>query len=410
MPDPGLQSQLGIASARDTKPRMSVNKACKLQAEWHEVNITEPCFIKSLATTPSVLWYIDGDAPPTADRITETSLYPGLSGLGYFSHPGRWWFYFVQSGSSAVQECYIIQPVTDPLSAKIFMDLAAQAMQAVDLRKWGAAAVAAATGVGTQTVDEAAKGPLVRAQVAGLDTSVAAGSQSQVIQARTTLAGGTLVLTLYRLLVDAMLRGYDENNSTASVIQVGEEIAATGRGPMLTEHARGSAYYQSRRGRKFRVTDEGASVTASNGFTATAPRFTLEAGGTKELIIRKIRVSCLAAGTTNLRARVILDPDARYSSGGTSGTVGARNNENGGSSATGGYTFHYGGITATATDADEREMGTECIVNVTGNYVEFLFEDGLIVPASGTLLIYVYDAGATGTAHITIEGEEADVQ
>jgi hypothetical protein len=190
----------------------------------------------------------------------------------------------------------------------------------------------------------------------------------------------------------------------------GDRETSGGFNAVVVSEQRANGYFSSIRARRFVATTEGATVTASNGFTATAPRFTLEAGATNELIVRSIDVCVLAAGTTNMQVRVVIDPDARYSSGGTSGTVGARTNMNVGSAATGSYTFHYGGITATATDADEREIYYGTITNAVGGRLTIPFDDGLIIGASGTLLVYVIDAGATGTASINMVLEDANVQ
>ncbi len=239
----------------------------------------------------------------------------------------------------------------------------------------------------------------------GRETS---GNTMRVIEARAAVAEQSP--GLYRLLTDAAMRVYDVDAGMHQVVSGLEEFVNSDVAFEGSLSGRESGFWASRKGRRFVATSEGTAITVSNGFGATAPRFTLEAGATSELIVRRIRLSCLLAGTTNLQWRAVLDPDARYSSGGTAGTVGARTNTNGGSGSTGGYTFHYGGITATATDADEREIAHGTIVNVTGNERLIEFQDGLIVGASGTLLLYLYDAGAVGTITVDIEFEECNVQ
>lgn len=241
----------------------------------------------------------------------------------------------------------------------------------------------------------------------GRDTS---DNTMRAPEVRTPGAAQSQATTIYRLSTDSVLRAYDAGQSAAMIQLSASAEANNANGFLLTAHGRESGFYTCQRGRRFRVTTEGAAVTVTNGFVATTPRFTLEAGATSELIIRRIKFKCLVAGTTNLQYRIILDPDARYSSGGTTGTVGARVNMNGGSSATVGFTFHYGAITATAADADEREVEYGTIVNVTGEGEEPYLGDGLVVPASGTLLIYLMDAGAVGTVTVLIEGEEVNFQ
>lgn len=239
----------------------------------------------------------------------------------------------------------------------------------------------------------------------GRDTS---DNSMRSIEARGSSANQSA--SVYRLLVDTCLRAAEINVGGYDPLSALREITGVAGSALAVLEQRDRGYWPSRQGRRFVATSEGTAITVSNGFTATAPRMTIEAGATNELILHRIEAYVLVAGTTNLQIRVVIDPDARYSSGGTAGTVGARTNKNGGSSNAGSYTFHYGGITATATDADEREIHYGTIVNVTGNKVTIDFEDDCIIPASGTALIYLMDAGAVGTVALNVTLEDANIQ
>lgn len=245
----------------------------------------------------------------------------------------------------------------------------------------------------------------VAAAAIGRDTT---DNTMRLIESRQSTSA--LVTTLYRLLVDGIQRSFNLRTSAYEIVGGVDTIVGSLITAPLTAEIRSTGYVSAFQGRRFVVTSEGGAITVTNGFTATTPRLTIENGATNELIIRKIKLSCLLAGTTNLQYRIVIDPDARYSSGGTAVTLGARTNMNGGSATNAGFTAHYGAITATATDSDEREIEYGTIVNVTGNGVELDFADGLIVPASGTLLLYLMDAGAVATVAANVVLEEANIQ
>lgn len=215
--------------------------------------------------------------------------------------------------------------------------------------------------------------------------------------------------TLYRLFVDSRQRGVDVVTATEQPITCTQDISGTSGASMLVAESRASAFYACRTGRRFAVTTEGTAVTATNGFTATTPRMTIECGATLAVILRRIDVSVLAVGTTNMQIRVVIDSAARYSSGGTAVTLGSRTNMNIAGSTSTTFTAHYGAITATATTGTQREIHYGVIQNIVGGRYIIEFEDGLIGGLSGTILIYIMDAGGTGTAAINAYLEEASV-
>jgi len=239
----------------------------------------------------------------------------------------------------------------------------------------------------------------------GRDTS---DNTMRAIEARGS--SNSEATSVYRLLTSSLTRGFDPLAAVFDAVQSLREVSGTAGGALAMLDQRASGYWSCRQGRRFMVTSEGTAITVSNGFTATTPRMTIEAGATNEALVRRAEFTCLVAGTTNLQVRIVLDPDSRYSSGGTAVTLGARTNLNGASANNASFTAHYGAITATATDADEREIYYGTIVNATGNRLVLEWEDGLIIPASGTLLIYLMDAGAAGTIAANVTLEDVNVQ
>ncbi len=420
------------------------NKYCfeESNTAWRSITVKHPSVLAPLigAATPPT-YYAHPCRPAGAGAVAQSEALPSYGGFCYLPTPGEWYLQFPLAGSAAGQVCIVAYDVGSPEGANALLKLLAVQKvilatvggTTLDIRNADAEADFAKTlngilsnarlaGFDSDADDwfrlssrligniaglgvAAWRGPLGNAAAFGRDTG---DNTMRPIESRAAVTGQ--VPGLYRLLADIVNRNYDLLQGTYQVRPGIEELASSGATMPMGLMGRESAYASSRRERRFVATSEGAAITVSNGFTATAPRFTLEAGATNELILRKIRMSCLLAGTTNLQWRLVLDPDARYSSGGTAGTVGARTNMNGGSSAAGGYTFHYGSITATATDADEREIAHGTIVNVTGNERIVEFQDGLIVPASGTLLLYLFDAGAVGTVAVDMEFEEANIQ
>lgn len=274
--------------------------------------------------------------------------------------------------------------------------------------------VMSSSGTAADASDADADADFTKTLIGGLSNSRLAGWDSTATdwkRLETNTAGGSAGLSpvRQRLLVDAQARGVEKGGTVDHILALRDDPATAGSALGVIE-SRATGFWASLRGRKYVVTSEGGAITVTNGFTATTPRLTIECGATKELMVRKIKLSCLLAGTTNLQYRIVIDPDARYSSGGTAVTLGARTNMNGGDSTVAGFTAHYGAITATATDADEREIEYGTIVNVTGNSIEITFDDGLIIPASGTLLLYLMDAGGVATIAANVQLEECNVQ
>jgi hypothetical protein len=425
-------------------PQASPNVFSELQGTiWSYDTGGSTGILYSLDASPGTLTYSPDQIQGPAD--TNPKAAKSSNAIALLTYPGIWYFFAAVVGSSAAKENYCFLPCP-PEAMKLLLELQGKVVGVgdVNVTHWGGTAVTAASNFDSDAdVTKTKVGPTINSRLAAYSTGDAdwvklstyspsgitgeghgaqywarvasalfgrdtGDSTMRAIEARGALTAQAR--TLYRLLTDSIARYYDVIQDTY-IGQAGlEETSGLGAGFPAAMVARESQYFSSRRGRRFAVTSEGTAITVSNGFTATAPRMTIEAGATSELIIRKITLSVLVAGTTNLQVRIVLDPDARYSSGGTAVTLGARTNLNGGNSTAADFTAHYGAITATATDADEREVFYGTIVNVTGNERIIEWEDGLIVPASGTLLIYLMDAGAAGTIAANVNLEEANVQ
>ncbi len=222
-------------------------------------------------------------------------------------------------------------------------------------------------------------------------------------------ATSALGTSLYRLLVDAAIRTYDVNagfmNTTAGIEVLHQGALST---PGVSQPRR-DGYWGSRAGRRYRTgTDDMTGVAAATGFVATTPTFLLVAGATAELIIRKIRVGCPLVGTkTSFRVLVKTDTADRFSAGGTTRTP---TTWNAGNAIASGVGRSLEAPTATAEGAGTRIAATSVGPVVAGGLIELDLRDGLIIPASGSLLVYVVGATAAPTVDLDIEFEEANIQ
>lgn len=211
-------------------------------------------------------------------------------------------------------------------------------------------------------------------------------------------------------VVNGRIYAIDQGKGDYGALSAVYESLSSYASTLLAIQARESYYYDSFLGRKQALTLPGnTNVTGTTTFTATAPQVLLQAGAAgNELIINRIRISLVAAaGATPVRVHLVLDSAARYSSGGTSRTP---SNIDGNYGPTDGQTHaeaRDGAITATAAGAGTRDVGERQIINASGNFVEWEWKDGLMVPTDGTLLIYVM--GGTSAPTFTYEIVYADV-
>lgn len=241
-------------------------------------------------------------------------------------------------------------------------------------------------------------GLLVNAQLLGLDTGA---TLMRAIEARNFDNSNDVATTLIGLLVNSRLSVADSGSlawflSAGSRETTNSETAFAG----IVE-GRESGYHSSNRGRRFIATSQtaGAELTAQAAFVATTPTLMLRqaAGATETEVIRSIRIGSGAATPAVIKVVVMLDPDDRFSAGGTAVVP---QNPNEGSAAASGITSFLENPTATAADADERIIFNGQFVGGDGASLTLNFKDELILAGVGSLLIYVFDAASAAAPTI----------
>lgn len=185
---------------------------------------------------------------------------------------------------------------------------------------------------------------------------------------------------------------------------------------------RADAYWSARSARRFTLArKDGGLFQSASAFSATDPQVLCVAPATNEWMIRRIVVEMSETNAGNTFVYVVVDPDNRYSAGGTSfiPTNGFQNTNRGvvGTLSPTNAVFDDGATAITASAADDDEWYSELRVipqwGANGgvkNSTVFEFADGLIVPPSGTILIYVWNGTAEVDGSFGIELESANVQ
>lgn len=251
-------------------------------------------------------------------------------------------------------------------------------------------------------------GPFVLSATAGQDTTGAAVLRP--VEARNADTDADFAAALIGLTTNSRLAAYDSGPlSDFTRTNLTRETSANTSGFLAVAQGREKAYIKSVRERLDRV-GQGRNVTVTGvaAYAATSPSIIIVPAATNELIIRAIRVQTVTQ-TGTVRVDVVIDPDNRYSSGGTSRTV---YNPNLGSVAADAPTqARDGAIVATAEDGDERDMGSGIIASAGGQVV-FEENDGMLLAPAGSILIYVNDvAGSVAPTFVwEIEYEAANVQ
>jgi len=392
--------------AADTDTMAQPNRYCWLESasNWYKVTVRQPSLIVSTGTTGTVVYAFGPTMPIDQDR-TNLETYPMRNGFGFFFAPGDWWVNIQLAGSVAVPQCFVVKSIRENEAAELMGLLGNAVTDPVDLEKWAGIQLGAVGAVGNQTGNEQTIGGLVRAQLVALDASLAATNQSQAVAARGST--GTQLGTLERLLVDSALRTWDTIGGSWTII--GGAPIESNIDALLQYEARRSGYYASRQGRRYTVKSTGITgVAAGTALTVTAPTFLLVAGATNELIIRRIIVSLPLIGTsTTFRALVKTDTADRFSAGGTTRTPATMNNGN--VVATTAARF-LEAPTATAEGGGTRDIAARTGQITSGSEIDIEFEDGLILAAGGSLLLYAITATAGATVDYLIEYEDANVQ
>lgn len=234
------------------------------------------------------------------------------------------------------------------------------------------------------------------------------GSTYSAVAARTVANYAGVAQTFVALNTLANLFGVNSVGGGQEQVVVDRDIITANGGSLLVLENRASGYRGSRAGRRYVCkSPDLTGVAAATALTLTAPTFLAVAGATKEIVVRRITVTLPVIGTsTTFQALVKTDTANRFSSGGTARAPGTMNQGN--TIATG---LAQNLETPTAT-AESAAVGVSSKAGpiTSGAQIEFLFLDGLIVPASGSLLLYVVTGTAGATVHYEVEFEEVNVQ
>ena len=264
----------------------------------------------------------------------------------------------------------------------------------------------------TTGFDDAAVVPAVRAHLSGRDTSAGAGVEMIAIESRNADANADFAASLIGLTTNSRLAVSspdDYGGANDYLILEGFIDNSTTIAGLVTADLRESGYLSSRAGRRFIATSQtaGAELTAQATFVATTPTLMLRqsSGATETEVVRSVQINSQAATPSVIKVVVMLDPDDRFSAGGTSVTP---QNPNEGSSAASGITSFLENATATAADADERIVWNGSFVGGDGAMLTLNFKDELMLSGVGTLLVYVFDAAgaAAPTISYNVEWEE----
>lgn len=422
-----------------------VNKYCFTESAtaWRLITVKHPGIIAPLIGATASTIYVVPCRPPNALAVSLSEVIPADMGYVYLPAPGDYWVNLPVVGSAAAERCFVYIDCGSPEgavamlkvlkfqksllvnSAGLTADLADATANGdfiqtlvglvtnsrlafydegtyADWKRWAGKIVSEATGTG----HAAWGGPYGLSAIFGRDTS-----DNTMRALETRASSGAQVAALYRLLVDAANRGYYTSAVGYEPIGSTREIAGTVVDALHQYIPRESAYVASFYGRRFVMSGEGNASPLTNGFAATAPSVVVVAGAMSEFIVRKISAALgVVAGTPPAFARLVIDTANRYSSGGTSRTAFNKNGGSATASALAQVRDNAVAIVATAAGAGTREMGEKPFENVVGKGVEWYEEDGLIIPAGGSLLLYCHAGAATGSVRWMIEGEEANVQ
>lgn len=242
----------------------------------------------------------------------------------------------------------------------------------------------------------------VAAMAVGRDTG---GSTMRCIEARA--AAAAQATTLYRLCTDALLRSYEVTLGTYHLpASLNEQTSVSVQG---VHQVRASGFWGSRLGRRYCVTGvDAGTIAGAVGFMATTPSFLLVAGATVELVVRRIVASLVTPGTaTSSQLIVKTDTADRFSAGGTARAPVTMNSGNAVATT---VARNLELPTATAEGGGTRQVLAKAGGIIAGQPIEYAPEDGLIVPAGGSLLVYFVNATGAANYCYTIEWEERDIQ
>jgi hypothetical protein len=388
---------------RTTDTMMQPNRYCFLESatNWYHIPVSGPSIIVPVGT-PGTVYYAFGPGMPINVDITNSEIYPMKNGFGLLFAKGDWWVNVQLAGSAATTQCFVVKDIGDINASSLMALLQSTAADAVDVIKWAGAALTAGADTQTDSVTPGRVSALV-------DATLRAYDGTNMTRLKGLAQATSNVTSQFRLCVDSTLRSYEFIQNTDQRLIGTEDQTAAQVSHLIVAEGRRSGYYSSRRGRRYTVKSPNITgVAAATALTTTAPTFLLVAGGTNELLIRRVRLACPVIGTsTSLQLLIKTDTADRFSSGGTTRTPATMNNGNVVATTA---ARSLEAPTATAEGGGTRDIDVVDGQVVSGGTALYEPEDGLIIAAGGSLLIYAITATAGATCHYVIEYEDANVQ
>lgn len=172
---------------------------------------------------------------------------------------------------------------------------------------------------------------------------------------------------------------------------------------------RGPGYADSKLGRRFIITEQtpNTNTVAQATFATTTPTYLLrQSGSSKRVIVRHFTLTMIAPpGTSFGKVIVAVDTVDRYSAGGTAVTPQSPNVE---LSPSSGITGFFKNPTATAPGGTVRYIGNGALCGSQGNMASYIYADSIIIGATGSLLVYVFDAAGAAAPEIVYAFDTAE--
>lgn len=407
-------------------------------AQWTSVHVTHPALV--IPITEGSTFYF---RPKDKRAIANAEYYPGRGGYGFLHAPGTWEIY---NASGASRDCVILDAYNG-IGALIFGGLRIIGTGgAADVRDADADADFAAALLGmvvnarnsilnigssdwarwTGDTGSAAAGRALASIVAPWTLSIVAGADAagagpaRIAQVSNMDAAADVAQANFGLLNNSRMavREVSGTGDYARVLGL-DETNASGTAAAAQLQMRSAGYFACLRDRLFVMClAQGQTGVFNAAFAATAPMFLFVAPATNEWIVKRLIVSAQGAWPTNTRLRIVTDPDNRYDAA-TAPTsfipTGGFKSKNRGGSGTltptrAVYDDGVTAITATAADNDELEYGDFGDFGSSNAKLVLDEESGLIVPPSGSLLVYGWSTLGTELASIFLEVESANVQ
>lgn len=223
------------------------------------------------------------------------------------------------------------------------------------------------------------------------------GATYTPLSGRDATADANFAGAIFGLLANTRPGILDERTAAYARLEGVSAPGTSGNEAGLFAYApRQDAFPASRRGRRFYTTHQtlGTFITGQTSIANTTPTFLLrQSGATVRAILRSItltQMGTVAGGTIFIA--VVLDTADRFSAGGVAITP---QNVSGDSATASAITSFLTNPTATAAGAGTRVIVQTGAPATLGTITQILFNDGVIVPTTGALLVYT-QAGTTG--------------